>query len=64
MYVSFKYGDFEGTRNALFYLDVTEQSIVGYLKDSQFVIIDTKISEDVRSDKYEKWLNEILKKKG
>lgn len=62
MYVSFKYGDFEGNRNGRIYLDMTEESIKKYLEGTNLVIIDTKITEDVRRDRTEKWLNIVLKK--
>lgn len=64
MYVSFKYGSFEGMRNNRFYLDMTEQSVINYLKDSQLVIVEMGISKDVRLERSEKWLNIILRKGG
>lgn len=62
MYVSFKYGDFEGIRNHRFFIDLNEESLKKYLIDTKFDIIDLKITIDVRPDKSTKWLNVILKK--
>ena len=62
MYVSFKYGDFEGIRNGRYYCDLTEETILPYLKESNLKVIDSFISEDVRPDREEKWLNLLLKK--
>lgn len=62
MYVSFKYGSFEGDRNGRFFLDLDEEVLKKYLVDTNLTIIDTLITEDVRPDKTTKWLNVILRK--
>ena len=62
MYASFKYGDFEGVRNSRYYLDLTEQTIRKYLDGTPLKIIESSITEDVRLDRREKWLNVILTK--
>ena len=62
MYCSFKYGTFIGERNGRYYIDLTEESIKEYLKDTNFKIIDILITVDVRPNRNEKWLNIILKK--
>ena len=62
MYASFKYGDFEGERNGRYYLDINETSIKKYLQDTGLTIIETSLTEDVRPDKDEKWINFLLKK--
>lgn len=62
MYVSFKYGDFEGERNGRYYVDVNENSFKRYLKDSGLILAESTLSEDVRPERNEKWLNLILKK--
>ena len=59
MYVSFKYGVFEGERNGRKYLDLNEESIKKYTNLS---IVDIKITKDVRPNRLEKWLNVILRK--
>ena len=61
MYVSFKYGHFEGMRNGRFYLDVNENTLPLYLNNSGLKIIDSFINEDVRPGRTEKWFNVILK---
>ena len=60
MYVSFKYGNFEGKRNGRFYLDLTEEAIQKY---TNMEILETVITMDVRPNRNEKWLNVILRKK-
>ena len=62
LYCSFKYGDFQGLRDNRYYIDLTEESILNYLKDTSLKIIDTLISVDVRNDSNQKWLNVIMKK--
>lgn len=64
MYVSFKYGIYEGERNGRFFTDMTEEKFKNVIKDfNNFVIIDQWITEDVRAGREEeKWLNVILKK--
>lgn len=62
MYVSFKYGDFEGFRNGRFFLDLNEKSILTYLNDTNLKVIEAMITEDVRENNTTKWLNLILQK--
>lgn len=62
MYVSFKYGDFEGIRNGRFYLDLNEQSLQNYLSGTSLRIVELSITEDARPDRKEKWLNAIVVK--
>lgn len=63
MYCSFKYGDFEGFRNDRYNIDLTEKSIVEYIKDTSLVIEDIMITFDVRPNRSdEKWLNVVLRK--
>ena len=59
MYASFKYGDFEGERNGRYYLDLNEKTIKSFVK---IPIVEMAITEDVRPNRTEKWLNIILKK--
>lgn len=60
MYVSFKYGDFEGIRNGRYYLDLTSESIKIYLEGTDLKIVDCELSFDVRPNRDEKWINFIL----
>ena len=62
MYCSFKYGEYEGERKGRFFVDLTENSFNELIKDTDFQIIDTLITEDVRPDRIEKWLNIVIKK--
>ena len=62
MYVSFKYGNFEGIRNERYFIDLNEESIKKYIDNTGFIIKDIKITNDVRPNRNEKWLNVILKK--
>lgn len=64
IYVSFKYGNFEGYRNDRYYTDFTEELFYEFLKEIPGVKVkELWISEDVRPDRSdEKWLNLILQK--
>lgn len=64
MYVSFKYGDFEGERNGRYFTDLTDESFAKIIKGfKKFEIIEQWITEDVRPGREEeKWLNVILRK--
>ena len=63
MYVSFKYGDFEGVRNGRYYLDLTENTLINFAKEAGLSVIETTITNDVRPQKKEKWLNAIIRKR-
>lgn len=60
LYVSFKYGDYEGIRNGRFFLDLNEEKIASFIKDTHLKIKDILITKDVRPKKEEKWLNVIM----
>lgn len=64
MYVSFKYGDFDGERNGRYFTDMTEESLQTLIDEvGGFEIKETYISGDVRPGREnEKWLNAILLK--
>jgi SAM-dependent methyltransferase len=62
MYVSFKYGDFEGEKKGRYFTYMTENLFRSYYQLVGFKFIETSISEDVRKDRNNKWLNVILKK--
>ena len=63
MYLSFKYGDFSGTREGRYFTDLTEKSFRESLSESEDLSIEEEwISEDVRPDRMVKWLNEIVRK--
>ena len=63
MYLSFKYGDFSGTREGRHFTDLTEKSFREILVRFEDLSIEEEwISEDVRPDRTVRWLNEIVRK--
>ena len=60
-YISFKYGEFEGIRNGRYYLDMTLEKLAKYLFATKLTIVDVFISNDVRVDRTDMWINCILK---
>ena len=64
VYVSFKYGDFEGVRNGRFFTYLTEESFGEILKSVPELAIEKLwISADVRAERgEERWLNIVLRK--
>ena len=63
-YLSFKYGDFEGIRNGRFFTDMTAHAFAYIIEKVNGLYIENQeITEDVRPDRSEKWLNIILRKK-
>ena len=64
IYVSFKYGDFEGERNGRYFTDMTEDSMAQLLEMIPELRIEKQwITGDVRADRGdERWLNMILRK--
>lgn len=66
LYVSFKYGDFEGERNGRIFTDMNEDTIETLIKGvPELEIKESYISGDVREGRGdEQWLNAILIKHG
>ena len=64
IYLSFKYGDFEGERNGRHFTDMTEESMAELLADfPEFTIEKQWITGDARVGRGdERWLNMILRK--
>ena len=64
IYVSFKYGDYEGERNGRYFTDMTETSMVKLLENIPELKVEKQwITGDVRPDRGdERWLNMILRK--
>ena len=62
MYCSFKYGEYEGERNGRFFIDLNEEAFRKYILKTKFKILEICITEDVRPDRNEKWLNAVIKK--
>ena len=65
IYASFKYGEFEGSRNGRFFMDFTEKSFEKFASfaAAEFVMVDEWVTADVRPGRGdERWLNLILRK--
>ena len=63
MYMSFKYGDYEGDRDGRFFNDMTEDKFKGVFADvTGLSLIEDWYSEDVRRGKDVKWYNVILRR--
>lgn len=69
MYISFKYGSFEGERNGRFFTDQTEESLKSIfdlvnrkMRDHRLETKRVWITEDVREDRNKKWLNVLLER--
>lgn len=64
IYVSFKYGDFEGERNGRYFTDMTEQRMAELSENIPALKVEKQwLTGDVRADRAdERWLNLILRK--
>ena len=64
LYVSFKYGDFEGERNGRYFTDLTEETADKLLESApELKIKERWVTGDVRAGRgAEKWLNMILRR--
>lgn len=63
LYMSFKYGDYSGERNGRWFTDMTEERLQGLMKSfSDQQLVEQWVTEDVRPDRFEKWLNSIYKR--
>lgn len=64
LYLSFKYGDFEGERNGRYFTDMTEASMAELLAAFPELKVEKQwITGDVRAGRGdERWLNMILRK--
>ena len=65
LYVSFKYGSFEGVRNGRYFTDLTEESLKQILDQvGGLDVISTGITGDARPGREdEKWLNVLLRRR-
>ena len=63
LYASFKYGSYEGMRNGRYFIDFTEGSL-GNLIDGvpSLQIVDTWITDDVRPEREERWINTLVRR--
>lgn len=66
LYVSFKYGSFEGERGGRYFTDMTEERLGLAIKNCHdLVTVEEWVSTDARPDRCdEKWLNAIFVKRG
>ena len=64
IYVSFKYGDYEGYRNGRYFTDLNEERFSSLLEEVKgLTIMEETITSDARKGREdEKWLNVILRK--
>ena len=63
LYMSFKYGDYCGERNGRWFTDMTEESLQELMSSfSALQLIEQWLTEDVRPERAEKWLNSIYKR--
>lgn len=60
MYASFKYGKFEGERDGRLYLDLNEDELRNFLKNTSLTLKEVMVSKDSRKGNHTKWLNVIL----
>lgn len=63
LYTSFKYGSYEGMRDGRYFTDFTEESL-GNLMDEvpSLLIVDTWITDDVRPEREERWINTLARR--
>ena len=63
LYASFKYGSYEGMRDGRYFTDFTEESM-GNLMDEvpSLLIVDTWITDDVRPEREERWINTLARR--
>lgn len=63
LYLSFKYGEFEGYRNGRYFVDMTEEKFAQILgRISGLHMESQEITTDARPDRDDRWLNIILRK--
>ena len=62
IYVSFKYGDYEGDYKGRYFNFLDEKILKEVIKETELTLLDILITKDVRPHREnEKWLNVILK---
>ncbi|MBO7426260.1 MAG: class I SAM-dependent methyltransferase [Clostridiales bacterium] len=63
LYLSFKYGDFEGVRNGRYFTDINDERFDYLIEQvNDLYIVEKWYSIDVRPDHNVKWFNAILSK--
>jgi SAM-dependent methyltransferase len=63
MYASFKYGEFEGLRHGRYFTDLNEDRLNELIDNTKFTLKELLITNDVRPERDEQWVNIILAKK-
>lgn len=64
-YVSYKYGTEERIKDGRVFADYTEESFTEFLKSfPELDLLETWVTDDVRPERTERWLNAIIKKRG
>ena len=63
LYASFKYGSYEGMRDGRYFTDFTEESLGNLMDEApSLLIIDTWITDDVRPEREERWINTLARR--
>lgn len=63
LYMSFKYGDYSGERNNRWFTDMTKEKMQGVMAAfSDMQLVEQWVTEDVRPERSEKWLNSIYRR--
>ena len=63
-YCSFLYSTYQGDTVETYYKNQTEDSILSYLKDTGLVFASVNMSDEVKKDHTNRWLNAVLVKTG
>ncbi len=65
LYLSFKYGSFEGMRHGRYFTDMDEQTLAAVMERAGgFALVKQWVSDDVRPTRTEAWLNAIYRLEG
>lgn len=62
LYISVKEGDFDNLKKGRHFADYGEEEFISLLKDPKLEIIEQWISEDVRPDRNEHWINVLVRR--
>ena len=63
-YCSFLYGTYHDDKKEEFYRNQTEETILSYLKDTGLVFATVNMSEDIKKDHIDRYVNAVLVKTG
>jgi len=62
LYISVKEGDFDNLKKGRHFADYWKEEFISLLKDQKLEIVDQWISEDVRPDRSEHWINVLARR--